>query len=89
MTLRDEIKLALAKKLPDAKVVIIDPDGQHLEAIVIDPSFENMALLERHKRVMRCLKSHFETKLHALSLHTYTTAEWEEKESEIAGSVHV
>jgi len=89
MTLRDEIKLALAKKLPGAEVVIIDPDGQHLEAIVIDPSFETMALLERHKRVMRCLKSHFETKLHALSLHTYTPSEWEEKESEIAGAVHV
>lgn len=89
MTLRDEIKLALVKKLPDAEVIIIDPDGQHLEAIVVDSSFEAMALLERHKRVMRCLKSHFETKLHALSLHTYTPAEWKEKASKIAGAVHV
>lgn len=89
MTLKEEIKLALAKKLPDARVVIVDPDGKHLEAIVIDETFETMPLLERHKRVMRCLKSHFETKLHALSLHTYTPAEWEEKEVEILGSVHV
>jgi acid stress-induced BolA-like protein IbaG/YrbA len=89
MTLKDEIKIALSKKLPNAEVYLIDPDGKHLEAIVVDVTFEAMPLLERHKRVMRCLKTHFETKLHALSLHTYTPQEWEEKQDALEGALHV
>jgi len=88
MELKEQIEQALLKKLPDAEVCIVDPDGRHLDAIVIDASFATMPLLERHRLVKRQLKSHFEDKLHALSLHTYTPEEWAEQKGELKGAVH-
>lgn len=68
----DEIKRTILEAIPDAEVIIEDPDGIHLEATVISPSFKGKTLVQQHKMVMQCLKKHFQTSLHALTLCTLT-----------------
>ena len=86
--LKTVIQNALLKKLPEAEVYIVDPDGKHLDAVVVDVSFSKMPLLERHRLVKRQLKPYFEDRLHALSLHTYTPEEWEKQKPELKGALH-
>ena len=78
MNILTEVKKTITSHL-DATVHVIDPqeDLTHLEAIVISDEFEGMPLVRRHQRVMRPLKEHFATTLHALALKTYTFKEWE------------
>lgn len=76
----NQIKQTVLEALPDATVYVADPqnDGQHFEAIVISPSFENIALVKQHQCVMKALKNEFATQVHALSLKTFAPSKWEE-----------
>ena len=76
MTLQEEVSRTIATAVPDARVRVSSPDGEHFSAIVISASFEGQPLLRRHQVVMRALKSTFEEGLHALQLHTFTPAQW-------------
>ncbi|MCB1073039.1 MAG: BolA/IbaG family iron-sulfur metabolism protein [Chlamydiia bacterium] len=53
-------------------------DGLHFDAIVISSLFSGKSLVEQHQMVMAPLKELFDSKLHALSLKTYTPEEWNE-----------
>jgi acid stress-induced BolA-like protein IbaG/YrbA len=78
MTL-DEIKTTIEAGVPDATAHVLDPmqDGQHLQAIVISPAFEGLALVKQHQMVMKPLKEALATSVHALGLKTFTPAQWE------------
>ncbi|MCB1135064.1 MAG: BolA/IbaG family iron-sulfur metabolism protein [Chlamydiia bacterium] len=67
----------------DAEVHILDPrqDGVHLEALVISQSFDGLSLVKQQQVVMKALKEHFATSLHALGLRTFTPAKWHEQKS--------
>lgn len=73
------IKETILKSLPDADVYVVDPmnDGEHFNAIVIDPGFESLSLVKQHQAVMKPLKEAFATKVHALGLKTFTPQAWE------------
>ncbi len=75
-----EIKKTIEGAVPHSTAHIFDPnsDGQHLEAIVISPVFENMLLVKQHQSVMKPLKQAFAESLHALKLKTFTPSQWEE-----------
>lgn len=62
-----------------ADVQLVSPknDGLHFDAIVISSLFAEKSLIEQHQMVMTPLKELFDSKLHALSLKTYTPKEWE------------
>ena len=77
MTL-DDIKQTIQKAVPQSEVYVLDPmnDGQHLQAIVISPSFENMPLVKQHQMIMQPLQQAFATSVHALGLKTFTPAKW-------------
>lgn len=79
MTL-DEIRTIIQNAIPDAEVHILDPmnDGQHLQALVISPSFEGMPLFKQHQLVMRALKDALAGAVHAMGLKTFTPAKWQE-----------
>ena len=79
MGLLEDVKQAILEDLPTATVHILDPqnDGTHLLGLVIDPSFEEMPLFKQHQVVMRSLKAHFATSLHALQLKTFSPSSWE------------
>lgn len=79
MTL-NEIQKIIETAIPDAEVHILDPmrDGQHLQALVISPSFDGLSLLKQHQMVMKALKKAFAAEVHALGLKTFTPARWVE-----------
>ena len=72
----DEIRAAIVTAVPDAEVHIYDPDGQHFQALVISAEFEGLALVRQHQKVMKALKTAFETNVHALGLKTFTPEKW-------------
>lgn len=70
--------------LPSALVVVKNPlgDGMHFHALIIDASFADMSLVERHRLVMSPLRERFkQDSIHALSLKTYAPAEARAKEA--------
>ena len=79
MTL-EEIKQIIEKSIPGATAHIFDPmnDGEHLQAVVISPSFEGLMLVRQHQLVMKPLKSAFAESVHALGLKTFTPQKWEQ-----------
>ena len=73
----EEIRRRVAGSLPDAEIAIRDMvgDGDHLELIVVSPSFEGKTTLERHRIVYAPLKDLLGGALHALALKTLTPNE--------------
>ncbi len=83
----DQIKQTIQTELPNATIYVADPqnDGQHFEAIVICPSFENLSLVKQHQVVMKALKTKFETSVHALALKTFSPTKWDQEKHKYKG----
>jgi acid stress-induced BolA-like protein IbaG/YrbA len=57
--------------------VEVDGDGRHWYATIVSPEFEGKRLIQRHQRVYASLGDRIKTDaVHALSMKTYTPAEW-------------
>lgn len=52
-------------------------DGRHWYATVVSAAFEGQRLIQRHQKVYATLGGRMQTdEVHALSMKTYTPAEW-------------
>jgi len=52
-------------------------DGRHWSAVIVSPEFEGKRLIARHQRVYATLGARLQSdEVHALSMKTYTPAEW-------------
>ena len=52
-------------------------DGRHWYATIVSCEFEGKRLIQRHQKVYATLGSRMQTdEVHALSMKTYTPAEW-------------
>ena len=80
----DEIKKIIESSVPQSTAYVLDPmnDGQHLQAIVISPVFENLMLIKQHQMVMKPLKEAMAQTVHALGLKTFTPQKWDEVKSQ-------
>ena len=80
----EKIENLIKNSLPDATVYVMDPynDGQHFQALVISPSFNDATLVEQHQMVMNPLREAFATDVHALGLKTFTPEKWERKKGQ-------
>lgn len=68
----------IERSIKGSKVVLEGIEGScSRKCIVISDTFENTSLLHRHRTVNAILEKYFADKLHALSIKTYTTKEWE------------
>ncbi len=78
MTLQ-EIKQKIEAAVPESTAYVLDPmnDGQHLQAIVVSPTFEGMPVFKQQQAVMTAVKDIFHI-VHALSLKTFTPSKWQE-----------
>ena len=55
----------------------VDGDGRHWSAVVVSESFAGLRPLARHQKVYATLGQKIQTdEVHALSMKTYTPAEW-------------
>jgi len=55
----------------------VDGDGRHWSAVIVSAEFEGKRLIQRHQRVYATLGARMKTdEVHALSMKTFTPAEW-------------
>jgi acid stress-induced BolA-like protein IbaG/YrbA len=62
--------------MPGAEVSV-NGDGRHFTALVVSPEFSGKSLIERQRLVMATVSAEIQRgELHALSIKTYSPAEW-------------
>ena len=72
----EELQTIIAQGLP-CEHVELSGDGRHWYATVVSSVFEGQRLIQRHQRVYATLGGRLQTdEVHALSMKTYTPAEW-------------
>ena len=55
----------------------VEGDGRHWQAVIVSGEFAGKRLIQRHQRVYATLGERMHTdEVHALSMKTYTPAEW-------------
>lgn len=58
-------------------------DGRHWYATIVSSEFDGKRLIQRHQRVYATLGGRMQTdEVHALSMKTYTPAEWAKNSQE-------
>ena len=62
----------------DCTHLTVEGDGRHWSAVVVSEAFTGMRSIARHQRVYATLGQKMHTdEVHALSMITYTPAEWD------------
>jgi acid stress-induced BolA-like protein IbaG/YrbA len=60
----------------------LEGDGRHWYATIVSSAFEGKRLIQRHQQVYATLGSRMQTdEVHALSMKTYTPAEWAQQKA--------
>lgn len=59
----------------------VEGDGAHFYATIVSTEFENKRAVQRHQLVYRVLGERMREEIHALSMNTFTPAEWAEKQN--------
>ena len=71
--MEDIIKKIIVENIPDA-ICLFEGDSCNLRLIVISSIFNDMSLINQHKKIMKLLEGKFQSgDLHALSLETKTS----------------
>lgn len=72
----DQLKALIAQQL-DCEHITLEGDGRHWYATIVSREFEGKRPIARHQRVYATLGSRMHTdEVHALSMKTFTPAEW-------------
>jgi BolA protein len=65
----------------------VPPNSEtHFKVVIASPNFDGKRKVARHQQVYAALASQLEGPVHALALHTYTPAEWHERQGQAPGS---
>lgn len=82
-----ELQDLIGEGLPCAHLHV-QGDGRHWYATLVSAEFEGKRLIQRHQRVYATLGNRMVTdEVHALSMRTYSPAEWEKmSDAEKAGT---
>lgn len=76
----EEIKAMIERGLPQSEAHVTG-DGTHFAARVICDAFAGLPLIKQHRMVYAALGDSFQNALHALSIQTFTVAEWERQKA--------
>ena len=72
----DELKSIIQASL-SCQHCELEGDGRHWYATIVSPEFEGKRAIQRHQRVYATLGARMHTdEVHALSMKTFTPAEW-------------
>ncbi|MDA8329273.1 MAG: BolA/IbaG family iron-sulfur metabolism protein [Betaproteobacteria bacterium] len=77
MQLIETIQTSIQQGLP-CDWVRVSGDGQHFEAVVVSSSFVGKSRVACHQLVFNTLGERMREEVHALSIKTYTPAQWTE-----------
>lgn len=58
----------------------------HFKVIVVSDKFSDQSLVQRHQTINGLLKDELASDIHALSLQTFSPAEWSERQQEVEAS---
>jgi len=74
----EKIKLIVEDKMPGSRVQVKDLTGtqDHFELTIVSKEFEGKGLVDRHRMVYAMFGSAVGAEIHALSLKTFTPAEY-------------
>ena len=73
----EELQTLIGASLP-CEHLHVEGDGRHWYATLVSAEFEGKRLIQRHQRVYATLGDKMKTdEVHALSMKTYTPAEWQ------------
>ena len=77
----EEFKERLIKNFHKDKVEAFDlrGSGDHFSVVVISDKFENISLVDRHRRIYSIFKDEISQEIHAMQIQTYTYKEWRDK----------
>jgi len=72
----DELRNLIADGMP-CEHIEVSGDGRHWSAVIVSPAFEGLRAIKRHQAVYATLGARIQNdEVHALSMKTYTPAEW-------------
>jgi acid stress-induced BolA-like protein IbaG/YrbA len=72
----EQLQQLIATGLP-CDVCQLEGDGRHWYATIVSASFEGKRLIQRHQQVYATMGGRMQTdEVHALSMKTFTPAEW-------------
>ncbi|MDE2615799.1 MAG: BolA family transcriptional regulator [Burkholderiales bacterium] len=72
----EQLQAIIAAGLP-CEHIELSGDGRHWYATIVSSEFEGRRAIQRHQRVYATLGQKMQTdEVHALSMKTYTPAEW-------------
>lgn len=60
--------------------IVVDGDGHHFEATIVSPAFEGKNMIQQHQLVYQALGERMREEIHALSMKTFTPADWQRKD---------
>ncbi len=71
----DQVRDFIAAGLPCEKL-LVQGDGRHFFATIVSSAFEGLPRVRRHQRVYAALGDRMREQIHALSMKTFTPAEY-------------
>ena len=88
MTIQTDIEQKLATGIAAKHLEVVNESGNHnvpagseshFKVVIVSEDFAEKKLLQRHRMINEVLAEELQGKIHALALHTYTEAEWQEQ----------
>ncbi len=79
MVAPDSIKQSIIAGLA-CDFIEVGGDGHHFEAVIVSAAFEGKSRIQQHQLVYRTLGDRMREEIHALSMKTFTPAQWAERQ---------
>jgi BolA family transcriptional regulator, general stress-responsive regulator len=89
MTVQQDIELQLAQDFVPEYLEVANESHQHsvpvnsethFKVVLVSQRFEGLRKVARHQQVYAALAAQLAGPVHALALHTYTSAEWQARQ---------
>ena len=78
---KESILKKLTVHFQDSKIEVHDltGDSNHYSILIISNNFNNLPLIDRHKKIHEIFQKELTTEIHALQIKTFTPNEWNQK----------
>jgi len=76
MVTAESIEHSIKASLPCELISVEGDDGHHFNAVIVSDQFEGKSMIQQHQLVYRALGERMREEIHALSMKTYTSAQW-------------
>ena len=83
----DDVRNFIAAGL-DCSHLEVEGDGRHFFATIVAEAFDGRSRVQRHQQVYAALGDRMRAQIHALSMKTFTPAEWRQQQAESADAHH-